>query len=427
VAAALVLSPAWTAGCSTQRGGGGAQVLPQGATLAKSDKPRDTMPAVAAADQETLGAGNRAFAFSLYQQLRSQDGNLFLSPYSVSTALAMTYAGAAGQTAQQMASALHFDLQAATLHAAFDATALALESRGQAAKGKDNQPFALHVVNQIWGQQGFELRPAFLDTLAESYGAGLFLLDFEADPEAARVSINDWVSMQTAMRIEELIAKGVLDTATRLVLTNAIYFNAAWHLPFDPKKTQDGSFAAPSGEVVAKMMQQTAALRYAEGDGYQAVELPYDEQKLDFVAVLPAAGRFDEIESGFDDALLQAVLSALSERMTAVTMPRFQYRTAFDLGDPLKMLGMLDAFDGSVADFSGIDGARDLFIQAVVHEAFVAVDEAGTEAAAATAVVIGTTSAPEPASITLDRPFLFAILDQPTGQILFLGRLVDPG
>jgi serpin B len=174
------------------------------------------------------------------------------------------------------------------------------------------------------------------------------------------------------------------------------------------------------------MMHQTASLRYAEGHGYQAVELPYDEEAITFLAVLPSEGRFDEIEAEFDDARFQGVLDGLTEHSTTITMPRFQFESPFELNGPLKKLGMVDAFLGGAADFSGIDGKRDLFVQAVVHKAFIAVDEAGTEAAAATAVIIGKTSAPAPATITLDRPFLFAIVDQPTGQMLFLGRVLDP-
>jgi serpin B len=338
----------------------------------------------------------------------------------------MTYAGAKGDTADQIASALRFKLPAPALHVAFNAADLDLATRGKAAKGKDNQPFQLHIVNRTWAQQGFKLIPAFLDTLAKNYGAGVFLLDFVGDSERARTTINDWVAEQTEKRIKNLIQKGLIDSSTRLVLTNAIYFNAAWHLPFDPAKTEDATFRAKSGDVSVKMMHQTAALRYAEGDGYQAVELLYDEQAIAFLAVLPSEGRFDEIEAAFDDARFQQVLTDLSEHSTAVTMPRFEFESPFSLGDPLQTLGMIDAFRGGKADFSGIDGDRDLFVRAVVHKAFIAVDESGTEAAAATAVIIGKVSLPEPASITLDRPFLFAVFDRPTGEILFLGRVVDP-
>jgi serpin B len=422
--AALLLSTSLS--CAGGDGGQGIQAPPAGAALAKSDKPRDVTPSVSSPDQATLGSDNQAFAFDLYRVLRAQEGNLFLSPYSISVALAMTYAGANGSTARQIADALHFELEPSTLHAAFNAADLELAMRGGTAKGKDNQPFRLHIVNQTWGQKGFRFLPTFLDTLAESYGAGLFLLDFSADPERARTTINDWVSQQTEKRIQDLIRRGLITGDTQLVLTNAIYFNAAWHLPFDAANTKDGSFLTPSGGVNVKMMHQTGALRYTEGNGYQAVELPYDEEAITFVAILPAAGRFEEIESAIDEAYLQDVVTGLSERSTTVTLPRFEYESPIDLGGPLKTLGMLDAFQAGDADFSGIDGARDLFVQAVVHKAFIAVDEAGTEAAAATAVIIGKVSAPEPAAITLDRPFLFAIIDRPTGQILFLGRVVDP-
>lgn len=234
------------------------------------------------------------------------------------------------------------------------------------------------------------------------------------------------MSEQTESRIRDLVRKGIITRDTRLVLTNAIYFNAAWNLPFDPASTTDGTFAAPAGDVTVPMMREIGALRYTEGNGYQAVELPYDEQNIDFVGILPASGRFDEIETGMDDARFQEVLAGLVEHRTTVTMPRFRYESPFELGESLKALGMVDAFQAGVADFSRIDGTRDLLIQEVVHKAFIAVDEAGTEAAAATAVIIGRVSAPPPAAITFDRPFIFAIVDRPTGQLLFLGRVVDP-
>ena len=243
-----------------------------------SDKERITSPNVAPPDLADLVAGNSAFAFDLYQFLREEgNGNLFYSPHSISLALAMTYAGARGETERQMADTLHFTLPQDRLHPAFNGLDLELAHRGEGAQGKDGEGFRLHIVNALWGQEGYEFLSEFLDTLAENYGAGLRLLDFASAPEASRVTINDWVSEQTETRIEDLIPQGIIDPETRLVLTNAIYFNAAWSTPFIPDLTEDGPFyLLDGGQVSVPMMRQTTSFGYAEGEGYQAVELPYD-------------------------------------------------------------------------------------------------------------------------------------------------------
>ncbi len=399
---------------------------PAGAEVVASEKARLTTPEVEPEDQAALGVGNRAFALDLYDQLAEDPGNLFLSPYSISVALAMTYAGAEGPTERQMAEALHFDLPEPRLHPAFNAAALALEARGETAAGSDEEPFRLHVVNRLWGQRDASFESLFLDTLALHYGAGMVLLDFLEDPDGSRVTINDWVAMMTEDRIRDLIPRGVIDASTRLVLTNAIYFNAAWDVPFEEEQTQDGPFTLLDGSTATvPLMQQTERHRYASGDGWQAVELAYDANELRMIVLLPEEGRFAEIEGGLDAAFFDGVRENLATRQTTVTLPRFEFEASFGLNDPLQALGMVDAFGGA-ADFSGIDGTRSLYIQAVLHKAFVSVNEAGTEAAAATAVVVRDTSAPEPAEITMDRPFLFFIVDEPTGQLLFLGRVLDP-
>ena len=399
--------------------------------VVRSSKDRISAPAATSADVDEASAGNRAFAFDLYGQLRGRDGNLFLSPYSVSVALAMTYAGAEGRTEEQMRDALHF-IDEVRLHPAMNATDLALVSRGERATSADGGPFRLAVTNAIWGQVGYPFTTAYVDVLGEHYGAALFALDFAGDPEGSRSTINRWVGERTEDRIPELLPMGVITPITTLVLTNAIYFNAAWNQPFEESDTSDGSFERLDGSTVtARMMSQDVEHRYAEGDGFRAVELEYDAAELAMVLVLPDEGRFDEIEASMGEAsagelTYQSVMNALTDHRVAVTVPKFSYRTAVGLNDALVALGMTDAFQGGVADFSGIDGSRDLFIQAVLHEAFVAVNEAGTEAAAATAVVVGRVSIPEPAEITLDRPFLYFIVDRPTGTVLFLGRILDP-
>jgi len=393
----------------------------------QSDKQRDTSPNVKEADLATVVDGNSAFAFDLYQALREQDDNLFFSPYSISLALAMTYAGARGETAQQMADTLHFILSQDRLHPAFNSLDIELSQRGEGAKGKDGEGFRLHIVNAIWGQEGYKFLSEFLDVLAENYGAGLRPLDFANAPEESRITINNWVSDQTEGRIEDLIPQGLIDALTRLVLTNAIYFNAAWQHPFNEDMTEDGPFyLLDGGEVTLPMMRRTESFSYAEGDGYQAIELPYDGRELSMVILLPRAGQFEAFEDSLDAQRVDAILKQLESRRVALTMPRFEFESSFGLKEALAAMGMPVAFSGD-ADFSGMTGNRDLYIADVVHKAFVSVDEAGTEAAAATAVVMRLTALPgTPVEVTVDRPFVFLIRDIETGAILFVGRMVAP-
>jgi len=397
--------------------------------IVKSEKPRVTKPGATPTDLARLTSGNSAFACDLYQALRQKPGNLFYSPYSISLALAMTYAGARGETATQMANTLHFTLSPDSLHPAFNSLDLELASRGEGAKGKDSKGFRLNIVNAIWGQDGYKFLPAFLDVLAENYGAGLRLLDFVKAPEESRLTINNWVSDQTEGKIKDLIPRGEIDPLTRLVLTNAIYFNAAWRLPFSKERTADGLFYLLDGsKVTVPMMQQTESLRYAEGPGYQAVELPYDGQQLAMVILLPGAGQLAAFEGSLNAEQVEAIVRGLAPRQVALTMPRFKYDSSFKLNETLRAMGMADAFTPGLADFSGMDGRRELFIGAVLHKAFVAVDEAGTEAAAATAVIMQLKSMPaQPVQVTVDRPFVFLIRDLETGTILFVGRVVNPG
>ena len=384
-------------------------------------------PTVSDADLAELASGNTAFAFDLYQVLRGQKGNLFYSPYSISLALAMTYAGARGDTETEMAQALHFLLPQDRLHPAFNRLAAELANRGEGAAGKDGKGFSLNVANSLWAQENYQFLQEFLDLLAANYGAGVSPVDFAGDPEAARQTINDWVSKETEGRIEDLIPPGAIDTLTRLVLANAIYFNAAWLHQFEPGSTADGPFSLLDGsQVQVPMMRQTESFAYAQGEGYQAVELPYDGQQLSMVILLPAQGQLDAFESTLDAARVESILKDLIAQQVMLTLPRFEFESQFSLQGALSTLGMPGAFT-EAADFSGMTGNRELSISEVVHKAFVSVDEAGTEAAAATAVIVGVTSAPaEPVIFTADRPFLFLIRDIPTGTVLFLGRVVDP-
>jgi len=400
---------------------------PVGGEVLKSDKERITSPNVSLSEQALLVEGNSAFAFELYQALKGEEGNIFYSPYSISLALAMTYAGARGETAEQMAATLQFLLEQERLHPAFNWLDAELAKRGEGAEGKDEEGFRLNIVNAIWGQKDYEFLSEFLDVLAENYGAGLRILDFVTETEKSRLTINDWVSDQTEGRIEDLIPPGAIGALTRLVLTNAIYFNAAWEYPFDEDMTADGPFyLLDGGQVIVPMMKQTESFGYTEGEEYQAVELQYDGGELSMVILLPVSGNFEAFEEGLQAQQVSDIIIGLQPTEVTLTIPQFEFDSDFSLKDTLAEMGMPIAFS-SAADFSGMTGNRELFISDVVHKAFVAVDEAGTEAAAATAVIMELTAVPEPAvEVTLNRPFIFLIRDIETGAVLFVGRVSNP-
>ena len=397
------------------------------AGILQSEKARVTEPPVSQGDLATLVDGNSEFAFDLYQTLKDIDGNLFYSPYSISLALAMTFAGTRGETEQQMADTLNFLLPQDSLHTTFNGLDIDLNSRGEGARGKDGEGFRLNIVNAIWGQKDYEFLSEFLDVLAENYGAGLRTLDFVAAPEPSRITINDWVSDQTEGRIEDLIPQGAIDTLTRLVLTNAIYFNAAWQYPFNEEATVDGTFNLLDGaKITVPLMNQTESFGYVEGDNYQVVELPYDGQELSMVILLPKTGQFEAFEDPMDFQEVRGIISDIESRQVNLTMPKFEFESEFSLKKTLSAMGMPVAFSTN-ADFSGMTGNRDLFIDEVIHKAFVSVDEAGTEAAAATAVTMKLTAAPTtPIRVTVDRPFIYLIRDIETGSMLFIGRVMNP-
>jgi len=336
----------------------------------------------------------------------------------------MTYAGARGETEQQMGDTLHYTLPQDRLHPAFNGLDLELAGRAEGAEGQGGG-FKLNIANAIWGQTGYSFLPEFLDILAENYGAGLRVLDFVKAPDDSRVTINDWVSDETEDKIRDLLPEGSMTPATVLVLTNAIYFNAAWSHPFEEELTHDGPFyLLDGGQVIVPMMTQTKYFGYAEGAGYQAVELPYEGGKLSMVILLPDAGWFEEFTTELDAERAASMLKDIGAQDVHLTMPKFTYESQFRLKETLAAMGMPAAF--STADFSGMDGTRELFIGDVIHKAYVSVDEAGTEAAAATAVVMPTGAPAPPREVTVDRPFVFMIRDIETEAILFLGHVVNP-
>ena len=376
----------------------------------------------------SLAASNAAFAFDLYRTLQRDPGNLFLSPYSISAALAMTLAGAREETAAQMSEVLHFDADQGQVHEAFRDLDEVLSRRGEVAAPYEGEGFSFHVVNAMWPQKGYPFLDSFVGTLTANYGAGLHELDFEANPESARSTINEWVSDQTEERIRDLLPEGAVDESTRLVLTNAIYFNAPWLEAFNPDNTTTEPFRLLSGETIdVSMMHKTESIRYAEWDGGVAFELGYNGDELSMVVLVPDEGAFETFDASLTAGVFDGIIESFEWYRVALGLPRFEYTYAASLVPPLRALGMTDAFDEELADFSGITGERDLVISDVLHKAFVSVDEQGTEAAAATAVLFRATGMPaEPFTLTVDRPFLFVLRDRPTGSVLFIGRVLEP-
>ncbi len=396
-------------------------------TPSRSSLSRVTNPQVSDADQTTLAADNASFALDAYHKIAAEHANLVFSPASVSIALSMAYAGAAGTTASEMAAALHFTLPAERLFPAFDSLDLNLASRGQGKKSTDGGPMQVNIVNAAWAERSYQFRTEYLDTLATNFGAGLNQLDFLKNWESARITINDWVAGQTNQRIKDLLPDGSVDSSTCLVLTNAVYLNAAWKTPFDPNSTNDGAFTLLDGSSVqTKLMGTHLQAQAVKGAGFSAVALPYDDEQLSMLVLVPDAGTFDTFEASLDAGKLNGIVASLVSQPVILALPRFRTQTDQDFMQILKSLGMQAPFQYGVADFSGMDGGKNLYISQVLHKAFIDVGEKGTEAAAATAVGMSGTAAPTGITILADHPFIYVLRDEPTGAILFLGRVLDP-
>lgn len=397
--------------------------------VARSDLSRVLSPDVAADAISTRVAGNNAFTFDLYRVVREEQENVFYSPYSIALTLAMAYAGARGETEGQMAETLHYTLSQDQLHPAINALSARLGDGSVEEEEEPEKRFRLVVANSVWGQRNYSFRREYLDVLARHYGQGVRLLDFAEAPEQARQAINTWVADRTNGLIEDLVPPGIINTMTRLVLTNAIYFRAPWKYQFDDANTTDGPFRLLSGEeITTLMMEQTQRFGYARGEGYQAVELPYVGDEVSMVILAPTAGQFEAFEDTLDSDRFSSIVAALERTNVTLRMPTFEFSSDFQLSEALQEMGMSAPFSPEEADFSGIDGTERLFIRDVLHKGFVSVDETGTEAAAATAVVIEEESVPaEPIEVTLDNPFIFAIRDVESGTILFVGRVLNPG
>jgi len=365
---------------------------------------------------------NNEFALDLYAKLKDEPRNLFFSPYSISTALAMTYAGARGETEKQMAEVLHFTLEQKYLHPAFSKLQRSLNERG--GKGA----YELTVSNALWGQKGYGFLKEFLEIIKTNYDGGLNEVNFVGATESARKTINAWVERETNNKIKDIIGPGVLSSMTRLVLTNAIYFKGNWARQFEKDRTKEAPFTLLSGEKVnIPMMNQKAEFNYMESEDFQGLELPYMDNELSMFILLPKEIEgLSELEKSFTAENLSNWTGKLHKGEVIVSVPKFKMTCQFGLADILKSMGMKDAFSGK-ADFSGMTGKRDLFISAVIHKAFVDVNEEGTEAAAATAVVMRMTSiGPQIPVFRADHPFVFLIRDNHSGSILFIGRVMNP-
>jgi serpin B len=375
-------------------------------------------------DVSSVANGINLFAFDLYGKLRTEDGNLFFSPHSLSTALAMTWAGARGATEREMAQTLHFDLGQNRLHPACGRWIERLNAAGQAGD------FELAVANRLWGQSDFKILPDFQNTVKMFYGADIAPADFEKNAEGVRKEINGWVEEKTRDKIQDLLPSGVLQPLTRLVLVNAIYFKGVWAETFDQKATTTQPFKLESGEKIhVPMMRQVKNFAYAEDETTQVLELPYKGRALSMIVLLPRADDgLKALEEKLTGENLKRWTGAATHKRVEVQLPRFKSTSQFELSKTLGALGMTDAFTGA-ADFSGMTGNRDFFISAIIHKAFVDVNEKGTEAAAATAVVMRLTAMPSPeppVEFKADHPFVFLIRDNPSGAILFLGRVTNP-
>jgi serpin B len=388
--------------------------------------PATAQPAAAPAD------GSRAFGFGLYRQLAATPGNVCFSPFSLSTALAMTYAGARGETEAQMARVLHFGENDEAFHESFGALARMLRSSGEAPEDP-----RLVVANALWARWDHAFLDWYLDLVTGRYGALLRAVDFSRDPAGARRTINDWVAEQTSGKIDELIGPGLITPLTRLVLTNAIYFHAAWRHPFGEHSSDAPFLLAGGGSVDVPMMHLTERLNYLEGESsaglpFQVLELPYRGTPVSMLILLPAQElSLGEFEATLTTELIDRWIAGLEPVLVSTFLPRFTLRAALDLAGTLSTMGMPDAFHPQTANFSGMTGERELFISSVVHDAVLEVTEKGTEAAAATAVVMALTASPaDPRArrvvFRADHPFVFVIRDRESGVVLFLGRLMDP-
>jgi serpin B len=406
-------------------------IEPPAGEEARSSLARITSAAPPAHVTDTV-RGLNDFTFSLYRRVAKPDSNFASAPVSITMALGMTSGGAVGATLDGFRQALRVQLPAADFHGALNTIDRELAARGQGAQGFNGKPFALKLTNQLFAQRGYPLEQPFLDLLAQQYGAGVKQLDFETRPEDSRKAINGFIDFHTSSLIPELIPADAITSDTRLVLANAVYFNAAWAKKFDTNLTRQAPFTLGTGATVQTTTMSIGELpaRTATVGGVEAIELPYEKGEVAMLVLMPPAGQLAAFEQTLTAATLQGFVSALQPESLQLSMPKFDVKTPTNLNDALKAEGLTVAYDAARADFSGMTSrAKDegLHITDVLHEAVVKVSEGGTEAAGATAVIISReTSAPAERPVAIDRPFVFLLRDRGTGTVLFLGHVVDP-
>lgn len=370
---------------------------------------------------EDVVKGNNEFTFDLYDQINDKEENVFFSPYSISSALAMTYNGARGKTKEEMAEVLNFGQSRWKLSENYSGL-------NKHIKGLSSDKIQLNIANSIWGQQDYSFEKYFLELNKKHYGAGIKQVNFKENHKAIRKEINKWVEEKTNQKIKDLIKPNVLDHMTRMVLVNAIYFNGKWEHPFKKENTFEDKFYIYSKcETKTEFMYQKLSLQYHEDDIAQVVEIPYSGKTLSMMVILPKEKYgMEKLESYLDNKLYKNYNKSLSTYKVELTFPKFELKDDYQLNDPLKNMGMKRAF-GEGADFSGMTGSKDLFINNVVHKTYVKVNEEGTEAAAATGVVMRKTSAiMETKEFKADHPFIFIIKDNKNDTILFMGRIMNP-
>jgi serpin B len=372
------------------------------------------------ADMAVVVEGNNAFALDMYQEAAGTEGNLFFSPFSITAALSMVYAGAEGESEAEIASAMGVTDEALW----HDKLGLLFDD----LVGPHHRPYTLSGANRVWAQEGLDVQASFEDLMAEAYNAPLERLDISADPDKATDKINRWVSRQTRGFIPELFERGDISAATMLVLCNAVYFEGDWAEQFEEDQTSDGAFfTLDGGQVQASLMHHTASYGYAELDGLQVAELPYEGDELSMVVLLPEEDDgIYELEAELSPETLASWVDAIQPREVEMTLPSFTMDYELPLKDTLKALGIEQIFDAGAADLSGMVPGGGLYIEAARHKAYVDVFEHGTRAAAATGFGADLTAAPESIVFTADHPFVFLIRDMLTGSILFMGRVEDP-
>jgi len=395
-------------------------------TIATSTVIKPSTPTVKVATIESLNSvinANNQFAFEMYSKLKKDNENLFFSPYSLSSALAMTYEGVKGKTAEEIQKVFHFPVDDNTRRSGYATIYNQINTT--------NSKYKFSIANALWIQNDYKILDEYINTIKNYYFGIATNLDFANKVEASRLTINKWVEDQTNNKIKNLFPAGTLDSTTRLVLTNAVYFKGSWVKPFKKDQTTDEDFSTFSGSIKVPMMQMTdseAKFNYVENDTLQALEMPYEGDKLSMVIILPKSKDLTSFEDGLSLKLITDLKNQMLNNRVDIFIPKFTFDTKYDMEETLGKMGMTNAFSSS-ADFSGLDGTKNLYIQKVIHQAFVDVNEEGTEAAAATGVAIALTSFMPPEEIPVFRanhPFIFIIQDKTNSNILFIGKVVNP-